>query len=61
MDLTIIDLTDIPQAQVGDQVEIISNDPAAPNSVENLAKIAGTIPYELTCRLGNRVRRKLVD
>jgi alanine racemase len=61
MDQTIIDLTDIPQAQVGDQVEIISNDPAAPNSVENLAKIAGTIPYELTCRLGNRVRRKLVD
>jgi alanine racemase len=61
MDQTIIDLTDIPQAQVGDQVEIISNNPAAPNSVENLAKIAGTIPYELTCRLGNRVRRKLVD
>jgi alanine racemase len=61
MDQTIIDLTGIPQAQVGDQVEIISNDPAAPNSVENLAKIAGTIPYELTCRLGHRVRRKLVD
>jgi len=61
MDQTIIDLTDMPQAHVGDEVEIYSNDPSAPNSVENLARLAGTIPYELTCCLGRRVRRKLVD
>ena len=60
MDQVIIDLTEVPQAQVGDEVEIFSNDPAAPNSVENLARLAGTIPYELTCRLGRRVRRTLV-
>lgn len=57
MDQTIIDLTDVPQAAVGDEVEIISPDPSAPNSVENLARLAGTIPYEITCLLGNRVRR----
>jgi len=61
MDQVIIDLTNLPEAQVGDEVEIISADAAAPNSVENLAAIAGTIPYELTCRLGRRVRRVLVD
>ncbi|MBI5724995.1 MAG: alanine racemase [Planctomycetes bacterium] len=61
MDQTVIDLTDIPQASAGDEIEIISNDPAAINSVENLARLSGTIPYEITCRLGSRVRRKLVD
>jgi alanine racemase len=61
MDQIIVDLTSVPQARVGDEVEIISPDPAAPNSVENLARLAGTIPYEVTCRLGNRVRRVLAD
>ncbi len=61
MDQIIIDLTDVPGATVGDEVEIISSDPAAPNSVENLARLAETIPYEITCRLGKRVRRVLVE
>ncbi len=60
MDQTIVDLTDAPAAALGDVVEIISPDPADPHSVENLAKLAGTIPYEITTRLGHRVRRKLV-
>ena len=62
MDQTIIDLTDSPDAQVGDEVEVISNDATAPNSVENLARLAGTIPYEITCGLSKRrVRRVRVD
>ncbi len=61
MDQTIVELTDIPSAKVGDEVEIISPDPGAPNSVANLARLAGTIPYEITCLLGARVRRVLVD
>lgn len=61
MDQTIIDLTDVPQARAGDEVEIISPDPSAPHSVENLARLAGTIPYEITCHLGNRVKRTLVE
>jgi len=60
MDQTIIDLTDVPSAAVGDEVEIISPNPDDPHSVEGLARLAGTIPYEITCRLGDRVRRKLV-
>ena len=59
MDQIIIDLTDVPDAAVGDEVEIISADPTAANSVESLACLAETIPYEVTCRLGRRVRRVL--
>ncbi|MEN8254895.1 MAG: alanine racemase, partial [Verrucomicrobiota bacterium] len=57
MDQMTVDITDIPDAQVGYEVEIISADPAAPNSVENLARLADTIPYEITCHLGHNIRR----
>ena len=61
MDQVILDLSAVPAAGIGDEVEIISSDPAAPHSVENLARLAGTIPYEITCHLGRRARRVLVD
>ncbi len=61
MDQVIVDLTDVSGAEVGTAAEIISTDPSAPHSVENLARLAGTIPYEITCRLGRRVRRVLVE
>ena len=61
MDQVILDLTDAPGAKAGDQVEIISPDPDAPNSVGNLARLADTIPYEITCGLGSRATRVLVD
>ncbi|MEI6890833.1 MAG: alanine racemase [Pontiella sp.] len=61
MDQMTVDVTDIPDAKVGDEVEIISADPAAPHCVENLARLAGTIPYEITCHLGHNMRHQLVD
>ena len=61
MDQMTVDITDIPGVKVGDAVEIISSDPAAPNSVENLARLAGTIPYEIPCHLGHNIRHVLVD
>lgn len=61
MDQTIVDLTDLPDARVGDEVEIISPAPAAGHSVENLARLAGTIPYEITTRLSRRIRRVPVE
>jgi alanine racemase len=60
MDQTIIDLSNLPEAKVGDEVEVVSPDVAAPNSVENLARLADTIPQEITCGLGTRVRRVTV-
>ncbi|MEE9368027.1 MAG: alanine racemase [Pontiella sp.] len=61
MDQMTVDVTDIPTVHVGDEVEIISADPNAPNCVENLARLADTIPYEITCHLGHNMRHVLVD
>ncbi|MCD4699391.1 MAG: alanine racemase [Phycisphaerae bacterium] len=61
MDQTVIEITGVPDAAVGDEVEIISADPTAPNSTENLARLAGTIPYEILARLGGRIRRVAVE
>ncbi len=57
MDQTVVDLTDVTEARVGDEVVIIDNRPGRPNTVESMAEMLGTVPYEVTCLLGNRVRR----
>ena len=61
MDQTIIEITAVPAAKVGDRVEIISPDPAAANSVDSLARLAGTVPYEVVTRLGDRITRVLTE
>jgi len=61
MDQTVIEISDVPQAKVGDRVEVISSDPDAPHSVANLARLADTIGYEVVSRLGQRIERVLVD
>tara|TARA_B100000809_G_scaffold262578_1_gene313864 strand:- start:702 stop:1823 length:1122 start_codon:yes stop_codon:yes gene_type:complete len=61
MDQLTIDVSDVASASIGDRVEIVSDDPNAPNCIENLARLADTIPYELTCRLrSTRVRQERV-
>jgi alanine racemase len=57
MDLTVIDLTDIPGAVPGDEVVVLDSDPLSPVSVYKLAEWAETIPYEVFCRIGPRVKR----
>jgi alanine racemase len=61
MDQMTVDVTDVADVKVGDLVEVISSDPHAPNCVENLARLAGTIPYEITCHLGHNMRHQLVE
>ena len=61
MDQITVDITDHPELNIGDSVEIISNNSLAPNSVENLARLANTIPYEITCHMGRNLNHKLVD
>ncbi|MBI4581693.1 MAG: alanine racemase [Planctomycetes bacterium] len=57
MDQTILDLTAAGDVRPGDPVVVIDDDPAAPNSVEAIARKLGTITYEITCLIGQRVRR----
>lgn len=51
MDMTAIDLTDLPDAKAGDLVTLWGE--GLP--VERVAACADTIPYELTCRINARV------
>ena len=53
MDMCMIDLTDKPSVDVGSEVEIFGKN----NSVNNMAQLAQTIPYELTCAVSKRVPR----
>jgi len=61
MDLTTIDLTDVPNAAMGDEVTLLDNDPLSPASIYRLATLAQTIPYEILTRIGSRVRRVSAD
>jgi alanine racemase len=61
MDMTAVDLTEAGDVRVGDRIVVIDNDPGAPNTVEALARQIDTIPYEVTCLLGERARRRLVN
>ena len=61
MDLMVIDLQNAPQATIGDEVTVLDSDPLSPASVYRIAELAGTIPYEIFCRIGPRVRRVAVD
>lgn len=59
MDLSIIDVTDVPEAdaRVGAPVEVLG-----PHvDIDDLARHAGTIGYEILTRLGQRYRRCYID
>lgn len=53
MDMSMIDLTDLPEVKEGDEVEIFGSR----ISVNEVAALAGTIPYEITCAVSKRVPR----
>ncbi len=61
MDQLVVDLSEVPEASVGDEVVVLDPDPEAANAVEAVARAAGTIPYEILTRLGPRIERRLVD
>lgn len=57
MDLTLIDVTELPAVEVGDEVVLIGTQGSEAIRVEDVARVAETIPYEILCRLGTRVPR----
>lgn len=57
MDLTIIDVTDVQGAAVDDQVTLLGSAGACAITAEDLGELAGTISYEITCGISNRVPR----
>jgi Alr-MurF fusion protein len=60
MDMTMIDLTDAPNAQEGDEVVIFGKQGSSVLPVSELAAQAGTIAYELLTSISGRVHRQFV-
>jgi alanine racemase len=61
MDLTLVDITGIPDAAVGDRVILIGSSDGLCVDAQEHAKLAGTIPYEVLCAISKRVPRRYVD
>lgn len=57
MDRCMCDLSNCPEAQVGDQVLIFGDSEQKDLQVDYQADLMGTIPYELFCNIGPRVPR----
>ncbi len=61
MDQTMIDLGPEPVAAVGDEAVLIGRRGDAEITAENVAELMGTIPYEVTCLITQRVTREAID
>jgi alanine racemase len=55
MDLTMLDITDVPEAKLGDIVTIYGKDGDASIEVSDVAREIGTVTSDLLCALGTRV------
>jgi alanine racemase len=58
MDLTLVDVTDIPGVAVADEVVLLgSSDSLTVDALEH-ARLANSSPYEILCNISKRVPRK---
>jgi alanine racemase len=57
MDMTMVDVTDIPNAVPGDEAVLIGQQGGLRITAAHLAAWSQTIPYEVLCAIGPRVRR----
>ena len=57
MDQIMVDLAEIPDARIGDEVVLYGTQQGEQIRLEEAARVAGTISYELTCILTPRVPR----
>lgn len=60
MDMTMVDITNIKEAEVGDEVTIIGEEEGVKIGPEDLSFLAGTSTYEITTCLNPRIKRILV-
>ena len=61
MDVTIVDVTDIPGVEIGDEAVLIGSQGAETITAYDHADLAGTIPYEILCNISARVPRVVAD
>ncbi len=61
MDITVVDVTDVPGAALGDDVTIMGTDGGCSIDAWEHSRLESTIPYEVLCRVGSRVRRTYTE
>jgi len=57
MDHMMVNVTGIKNVKIGQEAVLIGRQRGATVTVEDLSRLAGTIPYEIVCNFGGRVRR----
>ena len=57
MDQLMVDISDIPEATVGDQVVLIGEQGTEKITADELADLSGTISYEILTSISERVPR----
>lgn len=60
MDQCMVDVTDVPDVKVGDEVIVMGSDGINTVSADYIAEQTGTINYEITCALGQRLPKVYV-
>jgi len=58
MDITMIDITDIPDAKVGDEAAVFDNELI---TIEDIAEICDTIGYEIISTISDSVKREFIS
>ena len=57
MDLTLLDVTDVPGVDIGDEVVLLGQSDHCSITALEIAELVGTVPYEVLCSIGKRVPR----
>lgn len=60
MGMIILDVSDIPEVQVGDEVILLGRDGHVEVSADELAELSDTINYEIVTRINPKIRRVYV-
>lgn len=60
MDLTMVDVTDIPGVELHDTVTLLGRSNGHSVTAEEIAALTGTLSYEVTCGISERVPRVFV-
>lgn len=61
MDLTVVDITDLEEVEVGDVATLVGGDGVQGVTLEEVAELAGTINYEILTGLSPRLPRVWMD
>ena len=61
MEQIMIDVTRIPEGELGDEVVLIGRQGESSITASDIAKTLGTIPYVVLCGISKRVIRKYID